>query len=72
MSSDTSGSESESDWSESCCSDDEDPEEWHEEVDDLLKDMANDEPPPELIQHITSVVHLLFVILASNLQDTWS
>lgn len=51
ISSDTSGSESksESDWSESCCSDDEDPEEWHEEVDDLLEDMANDEPPPELI-----------------------
>lgn len=40
ISSDTSGSESksESDWSESCCSDDEDPEEWHEEVDDLLED----------------------------------
>ena len=54
MSSDTSGSESKSDWSESCCSDDEDPEEWHEEVDDLLEDMANDEPPPEPIRHRSS------------------
>lgn len=49
----------------------------HEEVDDLLEDMANDEPLPEPIRHrsstvtdnITSAVHLLFVILASNLQD---
>ena len=54
MSSDTSG-----------CSDDEDPEEWHEEVADLLEDMANDEPPPELIQHRSSTQTLPILLRGS-------
>ena len=64
ISSDTSGSESksESDWSESCCSDDDDPEEWHEEVDDLLEDMANDEPLPEPNRHRSSTKTLTILL----------
>ena len=78
-SSHTDGSESESDrnCSGSDCSDDEDPEVWHEDVDDLFEDVANDEPLPEPIRriiytdtdNIISMVYLLFVVLASNLQD---
>ena len=53
MSFDTDCSESENDCgcSESGCSDEEDTEEWHEEVDDLLQDVGHDEPLPEPIQH---------------------
>lgn len=54
--SDTDGSESESDrdCSDSGCSDDEVPEVWHDSVDDLLEDVANDEPLPEAIRHRSS------------------
>ena len=64
MSSDTSGSESksESDWSGSCCSDDEGPEEWHEEVYDLLEDMANDEPLPEPTRQRSSTQTLTILL----------
>ncbi|XP_068738174.1 uncharacterized protein [Montipora capricornis] len=59
---DRSESKSESDWSESCCSDDEDPEDWHEEADDLLEDMANDEPLPEPIRHRSSTQTLTILL----------
>ena len=56
LSSDRDGSESESDWGchESGSSDEEDPEEWHEDVEDLLQDVATDEPLPEPIEHQSS------------------
>ena len=59
MFSDTDSSESERDFdgSDTCsgCSDEEDPEDWHEEVDDLLQDLASDEPLPEPTQHQSSI-----------------
>ena len=53
ISSDTDGSESENDCggSENGCSDEEDHEEWYEDVDDLLQDVAHDEPLPEPTQY---------------------
>ena len=59
MFSDTGSSESERDFdgSDTCrgCSDEEDPEDWHGEVDGLLQDVASDEPLPEPSQHQSSI-----------------
>ena len=45
---------------ESC--EDEDSEDWHEDVDDLLEDMAGDEPLPEPTHHQSSVQKLTTLI----------
>ena len=60
LSSDTDGSEIENDCgcSESGCSDEEDPEEWYEDVDDLLQDVANHEHLAEPIQYRSSTQKL--------------
>ena len=64
-SSHTYGSESESDrdCSDSSCSDDEDPEAWYEDVDDLLEDVANDEPLSEPSRHRSSSTQTLIILL---------
>ena len=64
-SSHTDGSESESDrdCSDSGCSDDEDPEVWYEDVDDLFEDVANDEPLSEPIRHRSSSTQTLIILL---------
>ena len=63
-SSHTDGSESESDrdCSDSGYSDDEDPEVWYEDVDDLFEDVTNDEPLPEPIRHQSSTQTLTILI----------
>ena len=64
-SSHTYGSESESDrdCSDSSCSDDEDPEAWYEDVDDLFEDVANDEPLSEPSRHRSSSTQTLIILL---------
>ena len=64
-SSHTDGSESESDrdCSDSGYSDDEDPEVWYEDVDDLFEDVANDEPLSEPIRHRSSSTQTLIILL---------
>ena len=64
-------------FSDGGCTDEQDSEAWHEDVDDLLPDVASDDPLPEPIRpqssiqadYPTSVVCLFFVILASHLQN---
>ena len=53
---DSCESSSECGCSESC--EDEDSEDWHEDVDDLLEDMAGDEPLPKPTHHQSSVQKL--------------
>ena len=72
LSSCTDSSESSSESSRSASFEDEDSEGWHEDVDDLLEDMAGDEPLPEPTHHqsvqsdyIDPVAHLFFAILNS-------
>ena len=52
-----SDSETESDFgfSDGGCTDEEDSEAWHEDVDGLLKDVASDEPLPEPIRPQSSI-----------------
>lgn len=75
LSSCTDSSESSSECSRSASFEDEDSEDWHEDVDDLLEDMAGGEPLREPTHHqsvqsdyIDPVAHLFFAILTSIYQ----
>ena len=62
MSSCTDSSESSSEGGSSGSCEDEDSKEWHEDVDDLLEDMAGDEFLPEPTHHQSSVQKLTALI----------
>ena len=75
LSSCTDSSESSNECSRSASFEDEDFEDWHEDVDDLLEDMTGDEPLPEPTHHqsvqseyIDPVARLFFAILTSIYQ----